>query len=102
GTGQAKDEGATADSGKAKGDGDKTDKAAEPAAATAQQTSAATGEKTGAASEPTYVRSPEPIDLLESAGAPVLKRLAPVVGGPVLVLLLWRWRRRRARRRSNG
>jgi hypothetical protein len=37
-----------------------------------------------------YTRSPEPIDLLESAGAPVLKRLLPVVGG---LLALWLLRR---------
>jgi hypothetical protein len=28
------------------------------------------------------------IDLLDTAGAPVLKRLAPVVGGGVLLLLI--------------
>ena len=36
----------------------------------------------------------EPVDLLEMGGSPVLKRLLPLVG-IVLVLLLWRARRRR-------
>ncbi len=36
------------------------------------------------------------IDLLDTAGLPVLKRLAPLVAGLLLVLLVWR---RRARRR---
>ena len=35
----------------------------------------------------------EPIDLLEHAGAPVLKMLLPVLGGLVLLLLLFRRRR---------
>lgn len=35
------------------------------------------------------------LDLLDSAGAPVLKRLAPVVGGVLLLLLLLAFRRRR-------
>jgi carbon monoxide dehydrogenase subunit G len=46
-----------------------------------------------------YTRSPEPIDLLESAGAPVLKRLLPVLGGLVAVWLLRRvFRRSKAKR----
>ena len=36
----------------------------------------------------------EAIDLLDVAGAPVLRRLAPVAAGVVVLLLLWRWRRR--------
>lgn len=39
--------------------------------------------------------SAQPIDLLASAGTPVLKRLAPVIGGVVLVLFLRRLFRRR-------
>lgn len=39
--------------------------------------------------------SAQPIDLLASAGTPVLKRVAPVLGGVVLVLLLRRLFRRR-------
>ncbi len=52
---------------------------------------------TPAASAP---REAEAIDLLDVAGAPVAKRLAPVLGGLVLLLLVWRWRRRRRRRRQ--
>jgi carbon monoxide dehydrogenase subunit G len=37
----------------------------------------------------------EPIDLLETAGAPMAKRLLPVLGGVVLLLIVWRVFRRR-------
>jgi len=37
----------------------------------------------------------EHIDLLDTAGAPVLKRLLPVLGGLLVVVLLWRLLRRR-------
>ena len=37
----------------------------------------------------------EPIDLLETAGAPMLKRLAPLLGGIVVLLVVWRLVRRR-------
>jgi carbon monoxide dehydrogenase subunit G len=37
----------------------------------------------------------EPVDLLETAGMPLLKRILPLVAGAVLVLILLRWRRRR-------
>jgi carbon monoxide dehydrogenase subunit G len=37
----------------------------------------------------------EPIDLLETAGAPMLKRLAPVLGGIIVLFLVWRLVRRR-------
>jgi hypothetical protein len=37
----------------------------------------------------------EPIDLLETAGAPVLKRLAPLIGGVIVLLVVWRLVRRR-------
>lgn len=39
--------------------------------------------------------SAQPIDLLASAGTPVLKRLAPILGGVVLVLVLRKLFRRR-------
>jgi carbon monoxide dehydrogenase subunit G len=42
-------------------------------------------------------KAPEPINLLEHAGSPVGKRLAPVVG--VVVLVLWLLRRRRKKRK---
>jgi hypothetical protein len=38
----------------------------------------------------------EPIDLLDTAGAPLLKRLLPLIGGAVLLLVLWRLIRRRS------
>lgn len=44
-------------------------------------------------------REVEPVDLLGTAGAPVLKRLVPVAVGVVVIVLVWR---RRARRRSAG
>jgi carbon monoxide dehydrogenase subunit G len=37
----------------------------------------------------------EPVDLLEAGGASVAKRLVPVLGAVVLLLLLFRWRRHR-------
>ena len=45
---------------------------------------------------------PEPVDLLEAAGAPVAKRAAPaIVGLTILWLLSVFIRRRRRRRRSS-
>ena len=41
-------------------------------------------------------RSAEPVDLLGTAGAPVVKRIGPVLG--VLVVVLWLLRRRRRRK----
>jgi carbon monoxide dehydrogenase subunit G len=48
---------------------------------------------------PRKIDSPEakPIDLFESAGAPLAKRVGPIVG--VLVVVLWLLRRRRKRRK---
>jgi len=37
-----------------------------------------------------------PIDLLDTAGAPLAKRLLPVIGGLLLVVLAWRVLRRRS------
>jgi len=37
----------------------------------------------------------EPIDLLDTAGAPMIKRLLPLIGGAVLLLVVWRLIRRR-------
>ena len=43
----------------------------------------------------------EPVDLLGVAGAPVTKRLVPILVGALALLAVWRFRRRRkARRRS--
>jgi carbon monoxide dehydrogenase subunit G len=38
----------------------------------------------------------QPIDLLDTAGAPIAKRLIPVLGVVIVVLLLVRWRRHRS------
>jgi carbon monoxide dehydrogenase subunit G len=46
------------------------------------------------------LREVEPVDLLETAGSPLLKRLLPLVGGVGLLgLVVALWRRRRVRRR---
>ena len=37
----------------------------------------------------------EPIDLLDAAGAPLIKRLLPLIGGVVVLLVVWRILRRR-------
>jgi hypothetical protein len=37
----------------------------------------------------------QPIDLIDTAGAPIAKRLIPVLAVVVVVLLLVRWRRHR-------
>jgi carbon monoxide dehydrogenase subunit G len=37
----------------------------------------------------------EPIDLIDAAGAPMIKRLLPLVGGVVLLFVVWRLLRRR-------
>lgn len=38
---------------------------------------------------------PEPVDLLETAGAPLAKRVVPAVVGVIVILLIWRWLRGR-------
>lgn len=44
------------------------------------------------------IDSPEatPVDLLEMGGSPVAKRLAPVIGVGLVLIVLWWWRRRRS------
>jgi carbon monoxide dehydrogenase subunit G len=37
----------------------------------------------------------EPIDLIDAAGVPLIKRLLPIIGGAVVLLLVWRILRRR-------
>jgi carbon monoxide dehydrogenase subunit G len=68
-----------------------------PASGAGVPAGAATAGATGATSAgPRKVESrpAEPIDLIETAGAPMLKRLLPVLAGLViLVLVLRRWRR---------
>jgi hypothetical protein len=44
---------------------------------------------------PAQRRESEPIDLLDTAGLPVLKRLAPVAAGLLALLVLWRLLARR-------
>jgi carbon monoxide dehydrogenase subunit G len=93
------------------GSGEATDSsteaaAAEPApaataSAAAGTSAAAVGTPTPAARpspEPTPLRRPvenEAIDLLDTAGLPLLKRAAPVVVGLVVFFLIWRLVRRR-------
>ncbi len=72
----------------------------QPATASAGIAAAATSPapqaRTGPATTPLRrVPDNQPIDLLDTAGLPVLKRLAPVLGGLVLLLLLWRWKAHR-------
>lgn len=101
-------------------DAAKTDAATDAAGAKAPDaaagTSAAAGAGAGAGSEraagseqpraaassgpQSYTRSPEPIDLLESAGTPVLKRVAPIVGGLVVLWLIRRMFKRRRNRKN--
>lgn len=75
--------------------------ASEPPPATASTASAASTTGTSGSSTSTVRRidSPEakPVDLLDTAGSPVIKRLAPVIGA-VFALLLLRRRLRRRRR----
>lgn len=66
-----------------------------PASAEAPATADANGSASGAAAASSAAADSQPIDLLDTAGLPVLKRLAPVLGGLVLLLLLWRWWSRR-------
>lgn len=42
-------------------------------------------------------RDAQPVDLVEAAGGPIVKRLMPLVG---VLLVIWMWRRRRRRRRK--
>lgn len=71
--------------------------AAEPTAAEPSAAEPSAAEPAAEASEPQVrkIDAPanEPIDLLGTAGAPMLKRLLPVVGGVLLLLLLLRRRR---------
>jgi carbon monoxide dehydrogenase subunit G len=95
------------------GSGDATGSASEPAAAEPAPTQAAPAAESPAAPaatvgsptpaarpspEPTPLRRPvenEAIDLLDTAGLPVLKRAAPVIVGLVVLFLFWRLLRRR-------
>jgi carbon monoxide dehydrogenase subunit G len=78
-----------------------TPASAEPAPAESAPAAATVGTPTPAARpspEPTPLRRPvenEAIDLLDTAGLPVLKRAAPVIVGLVVLFLFWRLVRRR-------
>ena len=70
------------------------DEPAAPHAATATPSAADSGPTTTGVrkieSEPV-----EPVDLLDAAGVPVAKRLLPLIGGVVLLVIAWRVLRRR-------
>jgi uncharacterized protein len=73
--------------------------APEPAAEPAAAASATGPSEPGA---PTIRRidhaEPTPVDLLDTAGAPVLKRLVPTIAVIVVLVLVWRWLRGRGDR----
>ena len=87
------------------GSGDATESSSEapaaaesPAAAVAAATVGTPSPAARPSPAPTPLRRPvdsDAIDLLDTAGMPVLKRLAPVVVGLVVFLLFWRLVRRR-------
>jgi len=64
----------------------------QPAAAVAAATTGTSTPQARPASSPTPIRRADndAIDLLDTAGFPVLKRLAPLVVGLVVVIVLWR------------
>jgi len=67
-----------------------------PAAApAASPTSTTTAEATAPGVRVIESAPVEPIDLLDAAGAPLIKRLLPLIGGAVVLLLVWRVLRRR-------
>jgi carbon monoxide dehydrogenase subunit G len=69
-----------------------------PAAAVAAATTGAPEPAARPAPSPTPIPRPvenEAIDLLDTAGLPVLKRLAPLIGALLVLLVLWRLLRRR-------
>lgn len=78
---------------------------ASPSAAspTAEPTSSAATPASTAARPSTPPREAEPIDLLATAGSPILKQLIPVAAGMGLMLvIMWVWRHRRCCRRTCG
>jgi len=65
-------------------------------AASASATSTVVPEPASAPGVRTVESAPvEPIDLLDAAGAPLIKRLLPLIGGAVALLVVWRILRRR-------
>ena len=65
------------------------------AAAAAGTTSTATAEAPTPGVRKIESAPVEPIDLLDAAGAPLIKRLLPLIGGVVVLLVVWRILRRR-------
>jgi hypothetical protein len=65
------------------------------AAAAAGTTSTATAEAPTPGVRKVESAPVEPIDLLDAAGAPLIKRLLPLIGGVVVLLVVWRILRRR-------
>ena len=77
------------------------DRAAASLAAAAPTVTTAVDAPGTAGEQPPTVRTIDsepvaPIDLLDTAGAPLAKRLLPVIGGLLLVVLAWRVLRRRS------
>lgn len=68
---------------------------ADEAAARAVTSTGETGDERSGGVRTFDLPEPEPVDLLEAAGAPTLKRLLPPIIGVVLVLLIVRMLRRR-------
>ncbi len=69
---------------------------AAPSAAPSAAADTSTGSSSGTRPQTRAPRpEPEAIDLLDIAGAPVAKRVAPVAGGLVVLALLWWLIRRR-------
>lgn len=75
--------------------GSATASEAPAAAPAASATSSATAEAPASGVRIVESAPVEPIDLLDAAGAPLLKRLLPLIGGAVVLLLVWRVLRRR-------
>lgn len=81
---------------------------AEPLAATADTATSGAGggpassSAAGTATGPRTINAPEPepVDLVGTAGVPVLKRLAPIFAALLSFVLLRRWRRARRKRRG--
>jgi hypothetical protein len=69
-----------------------------PAAEAGEASEAAEASESGVATPvSTPARSDAPLDLLHAAGPPLLRRIAPVAAGLLVLLLAWRLTRRRRR-----
>jgi len=89
-------EGAAGDAaGGAAGDAPATAPAASATSAAPKASSTVTAEAPTAGFRKIESAPVEPIDLLDAAGVPLIKRLLPIIGGAVVLLLVWRILRRR-------